>query len=555
MLIGWFFHHRREQQAKEAVERAQNRLPTVSTVVVQSSPPLADLRLPGSITPLTEASLYARASGYLKARYVDIGDHVRKDQVLAEIDSPDLDQQVVAARQQLAQARSAVNDARARVDLSRVTYLRLLTLVKDQAVAQQQVDQAKQDLDTANAGLASSNANVGASQANVARLTVLQGYEKLRAPFDGVVTARSVDVGALVNGAGASSGQSGTSGVPSTSSSSTSGGSSSSGASSGSTTSGSSGSDTQSSNGAATELFRIAQADRVRVFVTVPQESAASLERDNAAAVFVEGIGEPFDGRLTRTSQSLDPSARTLLVEVQVPNPQGRLVPGMYAQVRFRSPRRGTPILVPGEAVIARAQGLQVAVLEDLRPEDRQRLPKREPKSDDANGDRKGDSSSKGDGKGGGKQDKGGNSSSGAQGNAKKGQKEDDQGKAGGQQGDGSDDEDPSEAKRIHLQQVEVGRDYGNEIEITQGLRPGATVIANPGDEVAEGALVIPHPRKPAGGQGGHAGQGGQGGEGGQGSNQNGAGQQQGGETKLGPDTPPQGNGSPSMEAPTKGRH
>ncbi len=557
LLVGWFFHHRRDRQAKEAAERERNRLPVVSTVAVEASPPLADLRLPGSISPLTEASLFARASGYLKTRDVDIGDRVRKGQVLAEIDAPDLDQQVAMARQQVSQAGSAVNDARARVDLSRVTYLRLLTLVKDQAVAQQQVDQAKQDLDTANAGLASSIANVGASRANLARLAVLQGFEKLRAPFDGVVTARSVDVGALVNGAGASSAASGVSGVGSSASSSASSGSSSGGGTGGSTTSSGGGGDAQGgSGGAATELFRIAQADTVRVFVTVPQESAAALEPNDDARVYVQGFDEPFDGRLTRTSQSLDPSARTLLVEVQVPNPRRALVPGMYAEVAFRSPRQGTPLLVPGEAVIARADGLHVAVLEALRPEDRDRLPKRQPPpDDDATKKGGGDASSK-------KSGKQAQSGGGAQGgDSKKGEKDDDKGGSQGSRGQGAGgadaiDDDPSHAKRIHLQQVQVGRDYGTEIEITRGLQAGATVVANPGDEVTEGAFVIPHPRKPKGeagdGGGPPAGTTAKASSPPPGGPANGSSQPAA--TKPGPGAAPQGIQSPSMEAPTKGR-
>ncbi len=567
LVVGWFLHHRRERQAEETAERARDRLPVVSAVVVESSPPLADLRLPGSISPLTEASLFARASGYLKTRNVDIGDTVRKGQVLAEIDAPDLDQQVAMARQQLGQARSAVNDAKARVDLSRVTYLRLLTLVKDQAVAQQQVDQAKQDLDTANANLASSNANVGASQANVARLTILQGYEKLRAPFDGVVTARSVDVGALVNGAGASSAASGMSGVPSGSSSSGSGASTSGGATGGATTTSGGGETSGGSGGAAAELFRVAQADRVRVFVTVPQENAAALEPDNPASVFVQGFDQPFDGRVTRTARSLDPTARTLLVEVQVPNPRRLLVPGMYAEVRFRTPRRGTPILVPGEAVIARADGLHVAVLEELTDDDRRRLPERErdAKKSDAGGDAKNEESSKKGGDDGGRKDgkNGGKrqskADSGGTGDSKKGRKDDDQGKQGSAANDDANDDDPARAKRIHLQQVQVGRDYGTEIEISAGLKPGAMVVANPGDEVEEGALVIPHPRAPAGdGKPGRAKPGGDGDGQGDGKGGSTAAQPRGrpgdGEAKLGPDAPPQGIQSSSMEAPTKGR-
>ena len=467
LLIGWFFHHRQAASAREANEKARDRLPSVGVITVKPSPSSADLRLPGSITPITVASLFARASGYLSERYVDIGDTVRRGQVLAVIDSPDLDQQLAMARQQLAQARSAVDDAKARVDLAKVTDARLQTLVKDQAVSQQDADQGRQNLDTAKAGVTSSNANVGAAQASVDRLVVLQGYEKLRAPFDGIVTARNVDVGALINAAGSNSAASGSSGVAMNSSSA-----SNSTGSTGPSTSGSAGGQTQNSaGGSTTEMFQIAQVDRVRVFVTVPQENASVLESGSDADVFVQGFDQPFKGRVTRTARSLDPSARTLLTEVQVANPKQQLVPGMYAEVGFRVPRQGAPMLVQGEAVIARADGLSVAVIEDLRPEDKKRLPKKDPDEKDP---------------------------------AK----------------------DPDHARRIHLQKVEVGRDYGTVIEITRGLEPGKTIVANPGDEVEEDALVLPHEQKDGKGE----------------------------DSQQGGDKPASGNASPSMEAPTKGR-
>ncbi len=535
-VVGWFFHHRQAKQADEANQRARDRLPTVSVVDVKASPSSADLRLPGSITPLTEASIYARAQGYLKARYVDIGDPVRRGQVMAEIEAPDLDQEVAMARanvaqasEQLAQARTAVDDAKARVDLAKVTFDRLVVLVKDQAVAQQQVDQAHQDLDTARASLASSIANVGASrqnvrasEANAQRLTVLQGFLQVKAPFDGVVTARNIDVGALIGSSGTSTSSSATSG-PTGMSSTT----SSSGGSTGGSGSSSGATSTQTSTtGQSMELFRVASDDRLRVFVTVPQENAQAVADGTDASVFVDGFDQPFDGRVARTARSLDPTARTLLTEVQIDNAQHRLVPGMYAQVRFASRRLGAPLLIPGEAVIARAGGLTVAVIEDLRPEDRERLPKKLPADDDEKGGK--DADKKGGGKEkGGKQDSGGGSGSAQK--QVKGEGGGDDRKGGGGS-DQADDEpastDPNDARRIHLQEVQVGRDYGTEIEITRGLQAGATIVANPGDDVHEGAIVMPRKQKP----------------------------KDAGQDKLPPNGPPQGNGSPSMQAPTKGR-
>ena len=499
-LVGWLFHHLQAGRAKQASEDAQNRLPSVGVVEVKASPGSTDLLLPGTISPITEASLYARASGYLRERYADIGDTVKRGQVLAIVDSPDLDQQVLQGRaavaqatQQLGQTRASVDDAQARLALARITAERTDELGRDNAVSQQEVDQRRQERDTAGASLTMSIANVGASEANLRaaranadRLVVLQDFEKIRAPFDGIVTARNVDVGALIGAGGASAS---TSGTPSSSSSE------------GATTSGSSGAASSGSSSAGTsgqsmELFRVGQVDRLRVFVTVPQENAGAVEPGNDASVFVTGFPQPFVGRVTRTARSLDPTARTLLTEVQIDNPRRLLMPGMYSQVRFASPRASPPLLVPGEAVIARASGLTVAVIEDLRPGDRQRLPKAAPTHKEG---AESDKSDQGD-------------------QAAKGDEKDDG------HGATKEDDDPQHARRIHLQPIRVGRDYGTEIEVLDGLTPGATIVANPGDFVADGALVM---------------------------------------TKKRPDAPkaepgadqPQGNQSPSMQAPTTGRN
>ncbi len=517
LIVGWFFHHLQANRAEKATKDAEDRLPSVGVVEVKASPGSADLLLPGSIVPITEASLFARASGYLRERRADIGDTVKRGQVLAIVDSPDLDQQVLQGRaavaqaqQQLGQAEASVNDARARLGLARITAQRTDELGRDNAVAQQEVDQRRQERDTADASLTMSVANVGAAEANVRaaranadRLKVLQDFEQIRAPFDGVVTARNIDVGALIGSGGASSS---TSGAPSSSSSegaSASGSSSPSGASSSASTS------TGSSGGQAMELFRIGQVDRLRVFVSVPQENASAVEPGTDASVFVAGFQQPFSGQVTRTAKSLDPSARTLLTEVQIDNQRRLLMPGMYSQVRFASPRSSPPLLVPGEAVIARASGMTVAVIEDLRPEDRERLPKAMPKEEKPKNDDKKADDKKADDKGS---------------DAKAGKGDEKDARKGN--GAGDEDDDPQHAKRIHLQPVKVGRDYGTEVEIVEGLQAGATIVANPGDFVAEGALVMPQKRK--------------------------ADEEK--NDKPGGSGAPQGNQSPSMQAPTKGR-
>src|SRR5438552_12897024 len=217
-LIGYFLHYRRERAAEAANEKMRSSLPAVNIVAVKPSTATSELVLPGSITPITEASLYARASGYVERRYVDIGDRVRRSQVLAEIESPELDQQVsqaraavAQARQQLGQANASVVDARAKLDLARVTAERYRTLLDQDSVSRQDADQRQQEFRSAEASLQSTNASVGAADenvraadANLRRLVSLQDFEKVRAPFDGIITARNVDVGALISNAGGS---------------------------------------------------------------------------------------------------------------------------------------------------------------------------------------------------------------------------------------------------------------------------------------------------------------------------------------------------------------
>lgn len=441
--VGWFLHHRSRHEAEEASRAQRDALPAVTVVVVQRSPGLSELLLPGSLSPVTEAALYARAAGYVRHRYADIGDSVRKGQVLADIESPELDAQVeqgraalAQARQQLNQARTSVNDAQAKLDLAQATLARYQALLAQDATTPLMVDEQRQADRSAVAALAAADANVGAAvqnvqaaRANLQRLVALQAFEQLRAPFDGIITARNVDEGALISNAGASLTSTDVSSYSSTggSSASTSTGSATGGTSS---TGSSSGSGTASSGGQGAELFRIAQIDRLRVFVTVPQESAGNVQAGQAATVFVQAFGaDGFGGRVSRTAGALDPTARTLLTEVQIGNPGHRLMPGMYAQVRFSSQRSAPPLLVPGEALITRSAGTFVAAMQEMSAPERQKLPA-SPHRD--------------------------------------------------------------QARRVHLQPVVIGRDYGTEVEISGGLKGGEELVINPGDEVQEGAVMVP---------------------------------------------------------------
>ncbi|MDQ6677363.1 MAG: efflux RND transporter periplasmic adaptor subunit [Acidobacteriota bacterium] len=346
-LAGYLPRHKREQGINREAKEEETSLPIVTVTQVKHSAPTSELLLPGNITPLTEAYIYARAAGYLKRRYVDIGDRVRQGQLMAEIEAPDLDQQVIQGRASLQQARANLGQTQASLEQSQaqqrltgVTLGRWKTLVARGVLAQQEGDQKQADYDNATAlvhvgeaNIRAAQDNVRASEANVARLVELQGFEKIRAPFTGIVTARSVDVGSLIAANG--SGQ----GNPNL------------------------GGNNSGGNGSG-ELFRVAQIERLRILVNVPQTAAPSIHLGLPANVTVqEYYRRKVTGKVTRTSNSLDPNTRTLLTEVQVNNTNGTLLPGMYAQVQFVTDRISPPILIPGDSLVIRSKGPEVAIL------------------------------------------------------------------------------------------------------------------------------------------------------------------------------------------------
>ncbi len=430
LIAGYLPRHHRVEAANEAAERERESLPLVNVVEVKRSDPVTQLLLPGNITPLTEASIYARASGYLTKRLVDIGDRVRRNQLMAVIEAPDLDQQVAQGRaavsqaeQQLAQAQSTLEQARANLELARVTWDRYKILVERGAIARQDADTQYATYKTSQATVAADEANVRAasdnvraSRANLERLIALQSFEQVRAPFDGIVTARSVDVGAFISGQGGSTGGGlGTSAAANTA-----------GAQSG-------------GNGG--ELFRVAQIDRLRILIDLPQTETPDIHVGQLANVIVQEYpNHPFRGTLTHTALALDPASRTMTTEIQLPNPARLLLPGMYAQVQVIANRTNPPLLVPGDSLVAEANGLHVALVEGPPPS------------------RQGQVKTMGDGH-----------------------------------------------WRVHLQPVQVGRDYGPQTEITSGLSGGEFVIVNPSDVVHEGAQVAAQ-LAPAGGASGRPG-------------------------------------------------
>lgn len=345
-FVGYLPRRQREAGIMREAQQEESSLPEVSVARVKKSAPVAELLLPGSTMPLTEAFIFARAAGYLKKRYVDIGDHVREGQIMAEIVEPDLDQQVMQARASLAQTQGALGQtqasleqAQAQLRLQDATLRRIKVLVTRGVLSQQQGDQAQADYDNAAAlvkvgesNIRAAESNVRSAEANLARLIELQGYEKIRAPFSGIVTSRSADVGALVSPSGGGQGTPvlGAAGPPPT---------------------------------GASELFRVAQVNVLRVMVNVPQGYAPQVHPGTVAGVLLQGSQRRYTGTVTRTSQSIDQTNRTMLTEVQVRNQDGTLLPGMYTNIQFRTERLDPPLLIPGDSLVSRPQGLLVAVL------------------------------------------------------------------------------------------------------------------------------------------------------------------------------------------------
>ena len=289
-------------------ETAEMAVPTISVVSPQRGASSQEIVLPGNVQPYVTAPIFSRTNGYLQAWYFDIGAHVKKGQLLAVISTPEVDQQ-------LGQSRSNLSTAEANLRLAEITKNRYEGLLKTHAVAQQDVDNA----------VGTYNANksiVEADQANVKQLEALQSFEKIYAPFDGIITARNTDVGALV--------------------------------------------DSGSSGGVKTDLFHLSQVDRLRVYVNVPEEYSQATTSGLAAELTLsEFPGTTFTGKLVRTSEAINFETRTLLAEVDVTNPTGKLLSGSYAEVHFKVPGKISTYILPVDTLLFRKEGLRVAVAKD----------------------------------------------------------------------------------------------------------------------------------------------------------------------------------------------
>jgi RND family efflux transporter MFP subunit len=284
-------------------------VPSVSLAQPKRSAPQEEIVLPGNIQAFIDAPIYARTNGYLKRWYVDIGGRVKSGQLLAEIDTPELDQQ-------LQQARADLATAKANYDLAQTTAARYEFLLKSDSVAKQDVDNAVGDAHA-------KKAMVDSASGNVKRLEQLQSFEKVYAPFAGVLTARKTDVGQLID---------------------------------------------SGSGGGAKELFHVAAIHTLRVYVNVPQiHSPAAAPGVQAYLTMPQFAGRRFPGKLVRTSGAIDQASRTLLAEVDVANPTGEILPGAYAEVHLRLPSAATTVVIPVTSLIFRSEGLRVGVVRNGR--------------------------------------------------------------------------------------------------------------------------------------------------------------------------------------------
>jgi len=333
VFIFWGINARVKTLAAVKQETQDLAVPTVGVAHPKRGAPENEIMLPGNIQAFIDAPISARASGYLKKWNTDIGARVKAGEVLAEIDAPELDQQVRQAESAVDQSKAALDQAlanlqqgKANQELARVTAQRWANLVAKGVVSRQENDQyqAQYQAQTANVdalekAVAAARSNIASAEANLSRLRDLQNFKIVRAPFDGVITARNTDIGALVNA-----------GMP------------------------------------AQELFHIAAVARLRVYVNVPQiYSQSAVPGIQAELTLSEFPGRHFKGKVVRTAEALDAGTRTLLTEVDVDNPTGELRPGAYTQVHLSLPSGVPSVIVPVGSILFRSEGLRIGVMRD----------------------------------------------------------------------------------------------------------------------------------------------------------------------------------------------
>jgi RND family efflux transporter MFP subunit len=353
-ILGFYAVSQRMSEHKALAQQTeQTAVPFVSVIHGTPIDTNSEMVLPGSLKPDVESPIYARTNGYLKKWYKDIGSHVEKGEILAEIDTPEIDQQ-------LAQSRADMVTAQANLSLSKLTATRYQELIKTDSVS-------RQDLDNANGDFAAKQAMVQSADANVKRLEELESFKRVYAPFTGIITQRNVDPGTLINAGNGGS--------------------------------------------ATKEMFDLAQIDPMRVFVAVPQSYSPSIHSGLKACLTLSELAQKnFCGQVVRTANSIDPGTRTLLTEVDVPNPSGTLLPGAYAEVHFDVKVAAQRLSLPINAILFRPDGSMAAVV-------------------------------------------------------------------------GPDN-------RINLKKITVGRDFGNSLEILEGVDSSDRIVINPPDALEQGEVV-----------------------------------------------------------------
>jgi len=306
MVAGVFALARRfTERGALAKETERLATPTVAVITPSAEPAADQLVLPAQLQAYVESAIYARTNGYLLRWNKDIGSQVKKGELLAEIDTPEVDQE-------LSQAKAAQQQTVAQLQLAKSTAERWINLRKTDSVSQQESDQQS-------SAYAQAVANNAAAEANVRRLQQLESFKHVYAPISGVITRRNTDVGALI---------------------------------------------TAGSSGTGKELFDVAQVDPLRVFVSVPQSNAPAIRAGLPAYIELrEYPGQKFSGKVVRTADAIDPATRTLLTEIDVPNPRGHLLPGSYAEVHFAVPVQITRLSIPVNALLFRPEGPRVAVV------------------------------------------------------------------------------------------------------------------------------------------------------------------------------------------------
>src|SRR5580692_5479984 len=318
--VGFWQHYELHAQVMSALEQRRDFVPSVRTAPVRASPSTMAVTWPATTEAFEQANIYARASGYISHREVDIGSRVKAGQLLVEIAAPELDHQIAQAEGTLAQLQASLKQAIAQRDLAQVTWDRDNPLVQKGWVTAQQGDTDRLTLQARAAAVSVAQANIEAQTAQLRVLNQQKAYQSVVAPFDGVITQRNIDIGALVQ-ADATSG---------------------------------------------TFLFTLMQSDTIRIQLYVPQDEAFGVAPGVEAIVRVpEMPGRDFPGKVTRIADALQPGTRTLLTEIDVPNPDRVLQPGVYCTVELKIPRKSPSLIVPSEAIVFNREGLNVVVVED----------------------------------------------------------------------------------------------------------------------------------------------------------------------------------------------